>query len=453
MRSLLKRILPLQWQTRAHSLSRLRWITKYRLLHHFGLRLRHNLRAGLKYVLLDPETESFTYALDNEHDVVDALAGPLRTSRRDLLGFIAETRTDPELNERLAHHLRRRFDVKHRPQLGNRLVWYLIARALKPELIVETGIYQGLGSLGLLRALERNAAEGRPGELLSFDMNPRAGSVVREELHARWRRVVGSTSDLLVPALEGRSVGMLIHDTPHTDENQRLEFGAALAHAAPRLVLVDSSGCMPTLSLLCAERAVPYHRIELRSRAHIYPGAKLAFALFESEGSAKPADRGRIGTDGESKAGLERRDQGRRMEGAIEDAEARIEELRCRVPGGYALWDIHIPHSRRCDPALRGDRDRLRRLAHNGGPDPDGRWHTRVGALALLLAGVELTPWSGGARPGGRARPLRRRSRPSSLTSGRPPFPTRVSASRSRVNAWSGVAQLSAEWRFRWRPS
>jgi hypothetical protein len=283
MRSLLKRILPLEWQIRVHSLSRLRWVTKYRLLHHFGLRLRHNLWAGLKYVILDPETESFTYALDNEHDVVEALADTLRASRGDLVGYIAETHTDPELNDRLAHHLRRRFDVKHHPQLGNRLVWYLMARALKPELIVETGIYHGLGSLGLLRALERNAAEGSPGELLSFDMNPRAGSVVRGGLHSRWHRVVGSTRELLEPALEGRRVGMLIHDTPHTDENQRLEFGAALAHAAPQLMLVDSSGRMPTLQALCAERAVPYNRIDLRSRGHVYPGAALAFALFETE--------------------------------------------------------------------------------------------------------------------------------------------------------------------------
>jgi hypothetical protein len=283
VKSALKRILGPDWQVRIHSLSRLRWLTKYNLLHHFGHRLRDDPRVGLSYVLWDPETESFTFELDNEPGLVDALAGALGASREDLHRYIAETRTDPELNERLAHHLRWRFDVKHRPALGNRLAWYLIARALKPELIVETGIYQGLGSLALLRALARNAAEGSPGELMSFDVSKHAGVMVREEMRAGWRRLTGSTYDLLEPMLQGRRVGMLIHDTPHTEENQRLEFGAALAHAARRLVVIDSSGYMPTLAEISAERGVTAHHLELRSRGHVYPGAAMTLALFDDQ--------------------------------------------------------------------------------------------------------------------------------------------------------------------------
>lgn len=277
----LKRIVGPKWQARVHSLSRLRWATKLSLLHHFGHRLRDNPRAGLRYVLLDPETESFTFELDNELEVVDTLAVALRAPREDLLRYAEETHTDPELHERLTRHLRWRFDVKHRPPLGNRLVWYLIARALKPELIVETGIYHGLGSLVLLRALARNAAEGSPGELMSFDVSPRAGVMVREGMREPWRRFTGRTNELLEPALAGRSVGMLIHDTPHTEENQRLEFGAAISHAASRLVIVDSSGWMPTLPEMCAEHNGSYRRVQLRSRGHVYPGASIAFAVLE----------------------------------------------------------------------------------------------------------------------------------------------------------------------------
>jgi hypothetical protein len=277
----LKRLVGPEWRARVHSLSRLRWVTKYRLLRHFGHRLRDAPRDGLRYVLLDPETESFTFELANESELVDALAGALGEAREELLGYVLEAHADPELNERLTRHLRWRFDVKHRPPLGNRLAWYLIARAVKPELIIEAGVYHGLGSLALLRALERNAAEGHPGELMSIDVNRRAGVMVREELRPRWRRLTGSTGDLLESALAGRRVGMLIHDTPHTEENQRIEFGAALAHAAGRLVLIDSSGWMPTLPEICAQRGVRYHRVQMRSRAHVYPGAAIAFALFE----------------------------------------------------------------------------------------------------------------------------------------------------------------------------
>ena len=280
MKKILKRILSPKWQFRAHRVSRLRWFTKYQLMR--GLEADVGLGRRLAYVLFDPETESFSFELDNEPEVIAALAIALGRPEHELAAYAAETHRDPELGELLTHHVRWRFDVKRRLPLGNRLAWYVIARALKPELVVETGIYLGLGSLALLRALERNRQEESPGELLSFDINPRAGSIVRDQAQDGWHRFVGFTHDLLLPALEGRRVDMLFQDTPHTEENQRFEFGAALSHAAPQLLLVDGSGgYAPTLEDICAERNGTYHRVPLRSRDHIFPGTELRFAVFQ----------------------------------------------------------------------------------------------------------------------------------------------------------------------------
>ena len=279
MKQILKRIVGSEWQFRLHRLGRFRWLTKYKLMR--GFHADVSLRKRLAYVLLDPETESFSFELDNEQEVIAGLAVALGYPHDELASYAAETHSDPELGELLARHVGRRFDLKRRQPLGNRLAWYLIARALKPELIVETGIYLGLGSLVLLRALERNRLEGSPGELMSFDINPHAGVLVRDGIRRDWRRLIGSTRELLVPALEGRRVGMLFQDTPHTEENQRFEFGAALSNAAAKLVLVDGSGgYSPTLESLCTGREGRYHRVPLRSRDHIYPGAEIRFAIF-----------------------------------------------------------------------------------------------------------------------------------------------------------------------------
>ena len=280
MKRKLKRVMSPAWQLRVHQLGRVRWITKYKLMRGFDANI--GLRRRLAYVLLDPETESFSFEPANEQEVVAGLAAALGRPRDELAGYAAEIRDDPELGELLRRHVGWRFDVKRRQPLGSRLAWYLIARAVKPELIVETGIYRGLGSLVLLRALERNRQQGSPGELMSFDINPRAGELVRAQAREHWRRLIGSTHDLLLPALDGRRVGMLLQDTPHTAENQRFEFGAALSHAAPTLVLVDCSG-RPSLALeeLCAEHGGVQHRVPMRSRNHIFPGAEVRFATFE----------------------------------------------------------------------------------------------------------------------------------------------------------------------------
>lgn len=289
MRELLSRVVSPDWRFRAHRLSRLRWLTKYQLTR--DLKPDVGVWRQLAYVLLDPELSSYSFELGNEAEVIAGLAAAIGRQQAELAAYAAETHHDPELNEMLTRHLRWRFDMKRRLPLGNRLAWYVLVRAYKPKLVVETGIYHGLGSLALLRALERNRQEGSPGELMSFDTLPSAGSVVREEARHGWSRFIGSTHDLLLPALENRRVDMLFHDTLHTEENQRFEFEAALTHATDNLLLLDASGGHTgTLEAICAEREGIHHRVWMRSRNHVLRGYNLAFATFTGaprEGTVK----------------------------------------------------------------------------------------------------------------------------------------------------------------------
>jgi predicted O-methyltransferase YrrM len=283
----LKRIIGPEWRFRSHRLGRLRWLTKHRIMRTCNADVGWRTRAA--YVLFDPEIESHSFELENEAEVISALAAALRRPVDELSAYAAETHVDPELNQLLRRHLRWRLDTKRQPPLGNRLAWYVMVRARKPRLVVETGIYLGLGSLALLRAIERNAQEGNPGELMSFDTLRSAGTMVREPMRRHWRRIVGSTHDELLPALSGRRVDMLFQDTPHTEENQRFEFGTALAHAGPQLLLLDSSGGHAgTLRALCSEQGGTYHEIAMRSRRHIDPGGAITFAIFDG---APPTDR------------------------------------------------------------------------------------------------------------------------------------------------------------------
>jgi hypothetical protein len=254
-------------------------MTKYRLLHEEGASVgRH-----LGYLLLDPEVESFTFRVANVGDVLEAIAEVTGVGLGELEGFAREAESDPELGDRLARRLRWRFAVKHRPGLGRRLGWYVLVRAVRPALVCETGIYHGLGSLAILRALERNAAEGSPGELLSFDVVPEAGSIVDRARYPNWRTVVGMTADTLEAAVMGRSVGVMIQDTAHTFENQSREFGVALRHADPRLVLVDEGGGQsPALEELSRERGAAYRSVPLVAADHWHQPTPFAFALFVS---------------------------------------------------------------------------------------------------------------------------------------------------------------------------
>ncbi len=258
----------------------MRWITKAQVIRSEGLSILRHAR----YILLDPEVESYTYRVANMEGMLAAISEATRVPRDILAGYVEEADQDPELGSRLTGRLRWRLDVKHRPQLGNRLGWYVLIRALRPKLVVETGIYNGLGSLTLLRALERNRQEGTPGELISFDRNEAAGWLVGEANRRHWQRVVGETGDALEQTLGNRPVGALFQDSDHSVEIQRLEFGAALVNAAPTLLLVDASGRQtPVLEQLSRKHRADYRCVKLGAVDHWYQRGALAFAVFRTD--------------------------------------------------------------------------------------------------------------------------------------------------------------------------
>jgi len=116
---------------------------------------------------------------------------------------------------------------------------YAVVRAVKPGVIVETGVASGLSSAHILRALAANGT----GTLHSIDLpNVQQGSVlpagrtsgwiVPDSLRGRWKLHIGDTRELL-PGLLGTlgRVDIFLHDSDHSYEAMSFEFEQAF----PRL--------------------------------------------------------------------------------------------------------------------------------------------------------------------------------------------------------------------------
>lgn len=112
-----------------------------------------------------------------------------------------------------------------------RLVW-CVARTLRPERVVETGVARGLTTRCLLEALERN----RRGHLWSIDLPPliergladQTGIAVPARLRGRWTLIRGSSRRRLPGLLRDLSaIDMFVHDSMHTARNVRFELGQA----------------------------------------------------------------------------------------------------------------------------------------------------------------------------------------------------------------------------------
>jgi hypothetical protein len=261
---------------------RFAWRGKLERLRVYGVAPRSFI--ALRYVAIDPELENFTYDIANREELVRTLADVLQIDRDVVEAYVAEADGDPSVNRPTRGRPTLRFRHKRELHPGRRLGWYVAARVLKPELIVETGIHAGLGSRLLLLALRRNRAEGAPGELLSIDISDQTGALVEKDLRDHWRQLIGSTYDVLPTAVAGRKVGMLIHDSAHTYECERFEFETALAVAADPIALIsDNAHATTALPDLAAERELPYGYFQEKPRDHFYPGAGLGIAIAASE--------------------------------------------------------------------------------------------------------------------------------------------------------------------------
>jgi hypothetical protein len=108
---------------------------------------------------------------------------------------------------------------------------YVVARSLRPKVIIETGVCYGVTSSYLLHTL----AADSEGHLHSIDLPPLGqngdgylGWLVPEELRARWTLHRG-TSRRLLPLLLSKlgEVDLFVHDSLHTYGNMKREFAAA----------------------------------------------------------------------------------------------------------------------------------------------------------------------------------------------------------------------------------
>lgn len=295
-KAVLKRVLPWQWQAAIRRGGRLRWLTKLDVLRYSGISWRNLERHHLAYLLWDPEVESHTYEVENVDEMVEVLATALGASPEIVAGHIEEAATDPVLTTEWSRRMAWRFDAKRHLLLGNRLLWWGLIRTLRPSVVVECGSYHGVGSLVILRALQRNAEEGDEGRLISIDVDPSSGWVVPEGVRSRWTRVQGLTTEVLGPVVRDLQVDLLFHDTPHTVENARHEFTTALAAAADPLVLADGSGGVTgVLEELCTTRGGSFHRFVDRPLRHLGVGDGVALGWFgtrpEPEDDAEEIDR------------------------------------------------------------------------------------------------------------------------------------------------------------------
>ena len=233
-------------------------------------------------------------------------------SERDLLlrflsdVFHADTRVILEKYERSGfrgwmehrHAQLREFPGPYRlgstPEFDCETIYFLV-RALKPNVVVETGVCYGASSAYILEALKEN----RRGALYSIDLGnnpdePPSDFFIPPRLRDRWHLIVGDSKQEL-PRLLARlgRIDLFHHDSLHTPEHMMWEYKTAFPHLGPAGVL-SSHDVRAVLSLQRPFQRNPFAVFCERNELYFVESYNVGVAVSDRLAHAQSAEVARI---------------------------------------------------------------------------------------------------------------------------------------------------------------
>ncbi len=199
-------------------------------------------------------------------------------------GFLTELGQDVALKTHIRQRTgesSRRLTADSEARYGRRAGWYAIVRALKPKVIVETGVDKGLGTCVLAAALLKNRAEGHEGRLYAIDIDPTAGFLFTGPYDQVGRIVRGDS----IATLKGMtdSIDLFIADSAHTAEYERGEYETVRDRLAPQAIVIsDNAHVTQELAHFSERTGRQFLYFQENPHAHFYPGAGMGIAYHAS---------------------------------------------------------------------------------------------------------------------------------------------------------------------------
>lgn len=246
------------------------------------------IRISFKYLLQNfphaiywaaSKTEFSNYYYDitdlNKKFIASNIATLFKLPIDEVMGYIQEIENDSLLTKSV-------LDFKEENQSyrdskifpGRRLAWYCIVRALKPSLVVETGVHNGLGGTIILLGLQKNGS----GEYIGIDINPHSGEMIPSELRASSQLVIADSTNLH-NFLRPNSVDLLITDSDHRYEFEMQELANAESILSENYVIIsDNSHDSTALLDFSIQKNRNFLYIQEITKNHWYSGAGIGIS-------------------------------------------------------------------------------------------------------------------------------------------------------------------------------
>ena len=237
----------------------------------------------LKWGFTSREDANFTYQLTpgNMNYLAHTISIVTKVEYAVISRYLEEIQSDEIVRKTIETAIERspfRKFADKEISFGRRVGWYAFARAIKPKIIIETGVDKGLGSIVLCAALLRNREEGFPGNYFGTDINPDAGFILSDKYKTVGEILYGDSIESLKTFSE--KIDLFINDSDHSADYEYREYVTIeMLLSDKAIILGDNSHCSSKLSDFSIEKNrnfLFFHEVPLN---HWYPGAGIGISF------------------------------------------------------------------------------------------------------------------------------------------------------------------------------
>lgn len=226
------------------------------------------------------ENDNFYYSLKpkNVLELSSLISVVTGRTREEIESYFKEIKNNAELHSHIESIWKK--DPKMRDAdlgFGRRIGWYAFARALKPKIIVETGVHQGVGSCVLISALIKNYQEGFEGYYYGTDIDLNAGSLIKGT-YAKFGKILYGDSITSLNQFQEK-IDLFINDSDHSEIYEAQEYESIRSKLASNsLILGDNSHVTDKLISFAQKNRRPYLFFKEEPFNHWYPGAGIGIS-------------------------------------------------------------------------------------------------------------------------------------------------------------------------------
>jgi predicted O-methyltransferase YrrM len=237
----------------------------------------------VKWLFNSKETTNFTYNLEenNKRYLASLIADIVNIKFSKAMEYIKEIEKDAELKSHIENATAKshwNFMADREVRFGRRVGWYAFARAIKPRIIVETGVDKGLGACVITAALKRNKKEGYEGKYYGTDINPKAGYLL-SGVYADFGSILYGDSIESLKKLDG-AIDLFINDSDHSADYEGEEYETiANKLSIHAIILGDNSHCTNKLFNFSLKTNRHFIFFQEKPLEHWYPGGGIGISF------------------------------------------------------------------------------------------------------------------------------------------------------------------------------